>query len=219
MVNTRNRNANTENNNAKNNNAANPPPILEQVLMMQAKILQTMQQTMVNMQNAQPQTPPPLPRDKLGDFQCTKPPNFSHFVEPMDVDDWLKTIEKKLQVVQCINQEKVLLASHQLIGSAADWWDAYVEAHEEPNTINWNKFKMSFRSHHVPQGIIMLKKKAFQDLKQGSMTVSEYVTHFTQFSHYAANDVDTDEKKQECFLNGQDDGLAFALEARDFENF
>jgi hypothetical protein len=31
--------------------------------------------------------------------------------------------------------------------------------------------------------------------------------------------VDTDEKKQECFLNGLDDGLAYALEARDFENF
>jgi hypothetical protein len=31
--------------------------------------------------------------------------------------------------------------------------------------------------------------------------------------------VDTDEKKQECFLNGLDDGLAYALEARDFKNF
>jgi hypothetical protein len=49
MVNTRNRN-----NNAENNNAANPPPILEHVLMMQAQMLQTMQKTMVNMQNAQP---------------------------------------------------------------------------------------------------------------------------------------------------------------------
>jgi hypothetical protein len=36
--------------------------------MMQAQMLQTMQQTMVNMQNAQPQAPPLLPRDKLGDF-------------------------------------------------------------------------------------------------------------------------------------------------------
>jgi hypothetical protein len=27
------------------------------------------------------------------------------------------------------------------------------------------------------------------------------------------------EKKQECFLNGLNDGLAYALEARDFENF
>jgi hypothetical protein len=51
------------------------------------------------------------------------------------------------------------------------------------------------------------------------MMVSEYVTRFTQLSRYAPNDVDTNEKKQECFLNGPDDGLAYALEARDFENF
>jgi hypothetical protein len=31
--------------------------------------------------------------------------------------------------------------------------------------------------------------------------------------------MDTDEKKQECFLNGLNDGLAYALEACDFENF
>jgi hypothetical protein len=68
MVNTRNYNVNAENNNAENNNAANLPPTLEQVLMMQAEMLQTMQQTMVNMQNAQPQALPSLPRDRLGDF-------------------------------------------------------------------------------------------------------------------------------------------------------
>jgi hypothetical protein len=31
--------------------------------------------------------------------------------------------------------------------------------------------------------------------------------------------VDTNEKKQECILNGLDDGPAYALEAHDFENF
>jgi isochorismate synthase EntC len=126
MVNTRNRNVNAENNNAvnnnyENNNVVNPPLTLEQVLMMQAQMVQTMQQTMVNMQNAQPQAPPPLSRDRLREFQRTKPPTFSHYVEPMDADDWLKTVERKLQVVQCNNQEKVLLASHLLIGHAADW--------------------------------------------------------------------------------------------------
>jgi hypothetical protein len=45
------------------------------------------------------------------------------------------------------------------------------------------------------------------------MTVSEYVTHFTQLSRYAPNDVNTDEKKKECFLNVLDDGLAYTLEA------
>jgi hypothetical protein len=136
----------------------------------------------------------------------------------MDADDWLKTIEKKLQVVQCNNREKVLFASHQLEGPAADWCDAYVEAHEEPESINWQEFKNSFRSHHVPLGVMKLKKE-FKDLKQGSMSVSEYVTCFTRLSRYTPDNVDTNKKKQDWFLNGLNNGLAYALEACDFANF
>jgi hypothetical protein len=50
------------------------------------------------------------------------------------------------------------------------------------------------------------------------MSVNEFVTKFTQLSRYAPQEVGTDEKKQECFLNGLNDGLAYALEAQDFEN-
>jgi hypothetical protein len=55
---------------------------------------------MVNMQSAQPQAPPLPLRDRLGDFQRTNPPTFSQAMEPMDADDSLKSIQKKLQVVQ-----------------------------------------------------------------------------------------------------------------------
>jgi hypothetical protein len=51
------------------------------------------------------------------------------------------------------------------------------------------------------------------------MSVNEYITKFTQLSRYTLHEVDTDEKKQKCFLNGLNDGRAYALEARDFENF
>jgi hypothetical protein len=51
------------------------------------------------------------------------------------------------------------------------------------------------------------------------MTVNKYVTNFTQLSRYVPSEVDTDESKQDYFLNGMNDGLAYALEARDFENF
>jgi hypothetical protein len=52
MVNTWSCNANIENNDAENNNTTNPPPppTLEQVVVMQAQMLQTMQLSMVNMQ-------------------------------------------------------------------------------------------------------------------------------------------------------------------------
>jgi hypothetical protein len=51
------------------------------------------------------------------------------------------------------------------------------------------------------------------------MFVNEYITMFAQLSCYAPHEVDTDEKKQECLLNGLNDGLAYALEAWEFENF
>jgi hypothetical protein len=47
-------------------------------------------------------------------------------------------------------------------------------------------------NHHL-----QLKKKEFKELKQGSLSVSEYVTHFTQLSRYAPDNVDTNEKKQD----------------------
>jgi hypothetical protein len=48
-----------------------------------------------------------------------------------------------------------------------------VEAHEELENINWPEFRAAFCAHHVPQGVIKLKKE-FHDLKQGSMSVNEY---------------------------------------------
>jgi hypothetical protein len=120
MVNSRNRvtTNNAEKNGESNNQEANPPPppphTLEYVLAMQAHMLQTTQQTLVNL-HAQPQAPPP-PRDRLGDFHRSKTPTFSYAMDLMDADDWLKSVEKKLQVVQCNNHEKVLLASHRLVG-------------------------------------------------------------------------------------------------------
>jgi hypothetical protein len=107
---------NIKNQHASANNENNPPPLptLEQVLLMQAQMLQTMQQTMTNMHQVQghQHAPQPHPCDKLGEFQRTKPPTFSHSIEPMDADDWLKAIEKKLQVVQCNIREMVLFPSH-----------------------------------------------------------------------------------------------------------
>jgi hypothetical protein len=61
---------NAENNGENNNQDANPPPppllTLEEVLAMEAQMLQTIQQTMLNL-HAQPQAPPPS-SDRLGDF-------------------------------------------------------------------------------------------------------------------------------------------------------
>jgi hypothetical protein len=47
----------------------------------------------------------------------------------MEVEDWLKSIEKKLEIAQCTDLEKVLFAAQQLFGTAAEWWETYRNSH------------------------------------------------------------------------------------------
>jgi hypothetical protein len=69
-----------------------------------------------------------------------KPPTFVSSLDPLDVDDWLKSIEKMLNIAQCSDREKVLYASSHLTGLAADWWDSYVATHDAAGTITWAEF-------------------------------------------------------------------------------
>jgi TolA-binding protein len=86
--------------------------------------------------------PPPLvpPRDKHLEFMSHKPPTFASSQDPLDVDDWLKSIEKMINIAQYSNPEKVLYASGRLTGPAANWWDSYVAAHDAADTITWAEF-------------------------------------------------------------------------------
>jgi hypothetical protein len=65
------------------------------------------------------------------------PPAFSHVVDPLDADDWLKIIGKKLDITQCNDREKVLYALGRLEGAASDWWDAFTAAHANADVITW----------------------------------------------------------------------------------
>jgi hypothetical protein len=49
--------------------------------------------------------------------------------------------------------------------------------------------------------------------------VNEYLNKFTQLSRYAPDDVNTDEKKQDAFMNGRNDEIQFQLLNIDYEDF
>jgi hypothetical protein len=213
MVNTRNNQCNGQPN---NNNNAN----LEQLLTTQNQLMQAMLQTLNNMQPNQEQAPPPPPHQShLVEFLQNRPTTFSQTKDPMDAEDWLKGVEKKLMIAQCTDREKVLFAAHQLYGTAANWWETYCNAHVNVDTITWNEFKARFRTHYVPHGTMKLKKKEFADLKQDGMTVNEYLNSFIQLSRYAPDDINMDEMKQDMFLNELNDDIQFQLLNTDYADF
>jgi hypothetical protein len=73
-----------------------------------------------------------------------KPPTFSSSPNPLQADDWLKSMEKMLNIASCTDREKVLYASGRLTGPAADWWDAYCPAHTAVDTISCAEFSTRF---------------------------------------------------------------------------
>jgi hypothetical protein len=148
-----------------------------------------------------------------------KPPTFASSPDPLDADDWLKSVEKMLIIAQCSDREKVLYASGRLTGPAADWWDSYTVAHDVADTITWAKFSTQFRNYHIPAGLMKIKKKEFLSLKQGSMSVSEYHNKFIRLSRYAPDEVAEDERKQEHFIEGLNGPLQYALVAHTFPSF
>jgi hypothetical protein len=79
------------------------------------------QERMVRQQQApMPPPPPPVsPRDKHREFMRYKPPTFASSPDPLHVDDWLKSVEKMLNIAQCSDREKVFYASGHLTGPVA----------------------------------------------------------------------------------------------------
>jgi hypothetical protein len=127
MVNTRSGPNNHQNQRGQQLPPPPPNPNMEQFIAAHMQLLQgltaSVQQIQQNQQNQQhhhQQQQAPQARDKHRDFMSHHPPAFSHVVDPLDADDWLKVIEKKLDITQCNDREKVLYASGRLEGAASD---------------------------------------------------------------------------------------------------
>nr|CAH66048.1 OSIGBa0131F24.2 [Oryza sativa] len=138
---------------------------------------------------------------------------------PVEAGDWLHAVEKKLDLIQCTEQEKVSFASHQLHGPAAEWWDHFRQGRAEGEPITWQEFMAAFKKTHIPTGVVALKKREFRALNQGSRSVTEYLHDFNRLARYAPEDVRTDEERQEKFLEGLNDELSYALMSTDFRDF
>jgi hypothetical protein len=124
MVNTKNSQCNGQPSN--NNNNSNNHVNLKQLIAMQNQLMQAVLQTLntmqPNQQAHQQQAPPPPPphQSHLAEFLGTRPTTFSQAKDPMEAEDWLNGVEKKLVIAQCTDHEKVLFATHQLFGTIAN---------------------------------------------------------------------------------------------------
>jgi hypothetical protein len=120
-------------------------------------------------------------RSSYVEFMATQPPTFTEASEPLEVDRWLRTIESKFDLLNCVENQTMLFAAQQLLGDARARW-ANLTATRLANQVRWAEFREAFRAQHISAGIMKSKHREFMDLKQGNQSVYVYSKMFNHLA-------------------------------------
>jgi hypothetical protein len=149
-----------------------------------------------------------------------KPPTFSKAEDPLEAEACIKAIEAKFSafVMPCSEENKDNFAALQLRGEALMWWDHF-KTMQQGRAVTWNEFKQTFKSHHIPKGLMDRKMRELLALRKGSDMVYRYAQQFNSLCQYGRHHVDTDAKKIERFRDGLDGKLYERLNLLEPDSF
>jgi hypothetical protein len=95
------------------------------------------------------------------DFSETRPPLFVKAEDPLEGNEWVWVIEQKIGLIRCTETQKSLFATQQLRGLASTWWGNFVAIQPARHQVTWDEFKLAFREHYIPEGVLHMKQKEF----------------------------------------------------------
>ena len=143
-------------------------------------------------------------------FRAHHPPTFTGGGDPMVADHWFMQIENVLEAMEITSDTtRIRLAAFQLEGEARVWW-RWVRASRDLKALTWAEFQELFMGKYFPETAKHAKAQEFLELKQGAMTVMDYVARFTELARFADDYVATDLAKVRRFENG----LKLSIRAR-----
>ena len=87
------------------------------------------------------------------------------------------------------------------------------------SVITWTEFKDKFRRTHVPESIMELKRREFENVRQNDSPILRYVREFSMLSRYAPDEVDTEDKRMKRFMKGLNPYMRMQLRLTGHRNF
>ena len=135
-------------------------------------------------------------------FKAHHPPIFTGGGDPMVADHWFMQVEKILEAMEIASDTtRIRLVAFQLEGEAQVWWN-WAKTSRDLEAMTWAEFHDLFMGKYFQDTARHAKAQEFLELKQGTMTVIEYVARFTELAHFADDYVATDLAKVRRFENG-----------------
>ena len=152
--------------------------------------------------------PPPPPGTAFAkickDFIGMGGKNFVGTETFVEARNWLKETEDLFVIFDMEDHRKVQLAAWLLKEEAAFWWEV-TNATRPIET--WADFRERFGLKFLSSAEASLQMERFLALKQGDMSVREYVNKFNQLARFGLDLVNTAEKKALRFARGLSEPL------------
>ena len=135
-------------------------------------------------------------------FRVHNPLTFTGRGDPMVAYHWFMQIENVLEAMEITSDTtRIMLATFQLEGEARVWW-RWARTSRDLEVMTWSEFQELFMGKYFPETARHAKAQEFLELKQGAMTVMDYVARFTELARFADDYVPTDLAKVRRFENG-----------------
>ena len=135
-------------------------------------------------------------------FRAHRPMTFTGGGDPMVADHWFTQVEKVLEAMEITSDTtRIRLAAFQLEGEAQVWWN-WAKTSRDLEAMTWEEFHDLFMGKYFPDTARHAKAQEFLKLRQGTMTVMEYVARFTELARFSDDYVATDVAKVRRFENG-----------------
>ena len=84
--------------------------------------------------------------NNLTDFLRSQPPTFTFAKEPLDADDWLRTLERKFTALHVPAAEQVNFATYLLTGATGSWWESHAAMSAADHVFTWAEFRTAFHA-------------------------------------------------------------------------
>ena len=154
--------------------------------------------------------PPPLQHPPVEftkickDFKAMGGKNFLGTETFVEARNWLKETEDLFAIFGLDDQRKILLAVWLMKDEAAYWWEITTATRPVET---WADFRTRFGLKFLSSAEENLQMERFIALKQGDMSVKEYVNKFNQLARFGLDMVSTTQKKALRFARGLNEPL------------
>ena len=143
-------------------------------------------------------------------FKAHHPATFTGGGDPMVADHWFRQIERILRATEItLDTTRITLASFQLEGESQIWWE-WVTTSRDLETMTWDDFRRLFMGKYFLVSSRHAKAREFLKLRQGTMTVLEYVARFIELALFGDDYVAIDAAKVRKF----EDGLKLSIRGK-----